>query len=204
MSTRINQVKVQILSMKEHVYMRSDFNDLGNRTLVNRALKSLVAECKLFHASQGIYVKTNTKISLEKLGYIIRKRLGKNPNRIIVIGRSTIHVSKTITLKNSHTHLDQIKLRMAKAVVEQFSVEYIRKESLENLAHWRSIGSWCSANTEWEDIMRHGQDETIIYLMTSEDEEPANRLRQSPPFVGLLSQDQVDELCNFKEPNLRS
>jgi len=40
--------------------------------------------------------------------------------------------------------------------------------------------------------------------MTSEDEEPANRLRQSPPFVGLLSQDQVNELCNLKEPNLRN
>lgn len=197
MSTVIDQVKTQILSMKDHVYLRCDFNVLGNRSLINRALKCLVSEYKLLHVSHGIYVKANAKVSLEKLGYIIRKRLGKNPDRVITIGSSTIHIGKTITLKNSHTHLDQFKLKMAKAVIEQFSIAQIRKSSLKNLAHWRSIGSWCSAYAEWENIMRHGQDETIIYLMTSE-EEPANRLRQSPPFVGLLLQDQINELRNSK------
>lgn len=192
MSTPIEQVKTQILSMKDHVNLRYDFNGLGNRGLINRALKCLVSEYKLLHVSHGIYVKANTKVSLEKLGYIIRKRLGKNPDRVITIGSSTIHIGKLITIKDPHKHLDQIKLRMAKAVVEQFPIEQIRKASLENLAHWKSIGSWCSAYAEWENIMRHEQDETIIYLMTSEDEEPCNRLRQSPPFVGLLLRDEIN------------
>ena len=47
------------------------------------------------------------------------------------------------------------------------------------------MGTWVSAHDEWRALMEHGTEEEIIAVMTRTDER-CNRLRQSPPYVGLV------------------
>lgn len=87
--------------------------------------------------------------------------------------------------------LDRLKLNLAQVVLKNHSIEKIRESSLAAMARWRSIGSWCSGYTEWQNIMENSSDEYIRFVMTSEQEEPCNRLRQSPPYVDLITEEQM-------------
>jgi len=69
----------------------------------------------------------------------------------------------------------------------------IRAHSLANLHRWREAGAWVSAYDEWADILRSGDDGALFAAMLGRDER-ANRLRQSPPYVGLLPRDEVAKL----------
>lgn len=190
----IDKIKANILSRKEKVFLRRDFNELGNRGMVSCALRSLVNESSLLHAGSGIYIKSDFSWSTEKIANVIRNRLGNRVNRTLLIGVTKVHIGKTITIFNASERLNKFKLRIAQTVLEHYSIDEIREVSLKNLAHWKAIGSWCSANDEWQNIMLHGSDDEIIFMMTSEIEEPANRLRQSAPYVGLLSEQQMNSL----------
>jgi hypothetical protein len=57
----------------------------------------------------------------------------------------------------------------------------------------RRIGTWVSAYEEWQEILESGSDGTLFAAMSGRDED-SNRLRQSLPFVGLLSQERVREI----------
>lgn len=85
----------------------------------------------------------------------------------------------------TQTDLDQFKLRAAQAIVATFDMARIRQKSLANLDRWNAQGVWCSAHDEWRSLMTSGSDADIIAVMTGENEY-ANRLRQSPPYSGLL------------------
>lgn len=52
---------------------------------------------------------------------------------------------------------------------------------------------WVSAYDEWKRILEHESDGELFVAMLGRDER-ANRLRQSPPYVGLLSREQVRAL----------
>lgn len=190
----IDQIKANILSRNEKVFLRRDFNELGNRGQVSRALRNLVIESVLQHVGSGIYIKSDVTWPLSKTTNVIRNRLGDRVNRTLLIGVAKVHIGKTITIFSASDRLNKFKLRVAQAVLEHYSTDEIREVSLKNLAHWKAIGSWCSANDEWQNIMLHGSDDEIIFIMTSEIEEPANRLRQSAPYVGLLSEQQMNSL----------
>lgn len=94
--------------------------------------------------------------------------------------------------RNTHDVLDEHKRKLAAAVATQFSANAIRAHSLANLHRWRKAGAWVSAYDEWADILR-GDDGALFAAMLSRDER-ANRLRQSPPYVGLLPRDEVAKL----------
>lgn len=95
---------------------------------------------------------------------------------------------------NASVRLDKLKLMFSTAILERHSIAEIRKKGLENLARWKSQGVWNSGYEEWQKVLQAAPDEYIAYLMTSTDEEPANRLRQSPPYVGLLTQTEVEAI----------
>jgi hypothetical protein len=78
-------------------------------------------------------------------------------------------------------------------VVRDFSPRQIRAQSLANLYRWELQGTWVSAYEEWQEILESDSDGALFAAMLGRDEQ-ANRLRQSLPFVGLLSQEQVREL----------
>jgi len=93
----------------------------------------------------------------------------------------------------SHERLDQIKRALALAVVRRFTPREIRAQSLANLHRWKKQGAWVSAYEEWQEIIERGDDGELFAAMLGRDEH-ANRLRQSPPYVGLLPRDEVRKL----------
>ncbi len=92
-----------------------------------------------------------------------------------------------------HDALDEHKRKLATAVAARFPANAIRAQSLANLHRWRSAGMWVSAYDEWMDILRNDDDGALFAAMLSRDER-SNRLRQSPPYVGLLPRDEVAKL----------
>jgi hypothetical protein len=91
---------------------------------------------------------------------------------------------------SAQQRLDERKRQLAVAVVREFPSRQIRAQSLANLHRWRSQGTWVPAYDEWQHILENPSDGALFAAMLGRDEE-SNRLRQSMPFVGLLSQDQV-------------
>lgn len=95
--------------------------------------------------------------------------------------------------RNAHDMLDEHKRQLAAAVATRFPANAIRAHSLANLHRWREAGAWVSAYDEWTDILHSGDDGALFAVMLGRDER-ANRLRQSPPYVGLLPRDEVAKL----------
>jgi len=89
--------------------------------------------------------------------------------------------------------LDELKRSIALAVVREFSPPQIRAQILANLHRWRNQDAWVSAYDEWSDIARRGDDGELFAAMLGRDD-TATRLRESMPFVGLLSQSEVRRL----------
>lgn len=89
--------------------------------------------------------------------------------------------------------LDEHKRKLAVAVASLFTPNLIRAHSLANLHRWRKNGVWVSAYGEWKEIMESSDDGELFAVMLGRDEY-ANRLRQSPPYVGLLPREAVKKL----------
>jgi len=89
--------------------------------------------------------------------------------------------------------LDELKRSIALAVVRDFTPSQIRAQILANLHRWRGQGVWVSAYDEWRDIAQRGDDGELFAMMLGRDD-TATRLRESMPFVGLLSQSEVRRL----------
>lgn len=101
-------------------------------------------------------------------------------------------------LPNPHDHLDEMKLRMAKAVLKAADLPAIRAKSLANIERWKAQGVWVSAFDEWQELMANGSDDAVLAAMTGRDQ-TANRLRQSPPYSGFLSEDVRQKIVKEKE-----
>jgi antitoxin component of MazEF toxin-antitoxin module len=93
----------------------------------------------------------------------------------------------------SHDTLDELKRSIALAVVRDFTPREIRAQILANLHRWKSQGMWVSAYDEWRAIAQQDDDGALYAAMLGRDQN-AVRLRQSMPFVGLLSQQEVRRL----------
>ncbi len=89
--------------------------------------------------------------------------------------------------------LDEHKRRLAAAVVARFTAQHIRAHSLANLHRWKESGAWVSAYDEWQKILAGAEDGELFAAMLGRDDR-ANRLRQSPPYVGLLPREEVRKL----------
>jgi antitoxin component of MazEF toxin-antitoxin module len=93
----------------------------------------------------------------------------------------------------SHEVLDELKRRIAAAVTARCTANEIRAQSLANLHRWKKGGAWVSAYDEWLEILQCGDDGELFATMLGRDER-SNRLRQSPPYVGLLPREEVRRL----------
>jgi antitoxin component of MazEF toxin-antitoxin module len=92
-----------------------------------------------------------------------------------------------------HQELDELRLKMALAIVRQFTPTQVRAQILANLHRWQRQGMWVSAFDEWRDIANRNDDGALFAAMLGRHEE-AVRLRQSAPYVGLLSPGEVQHL----------
>jgi len=93
----------------------------------------------------------------------------------------------------SHTELDDHKRRLAVAVVSACSANHIRAQSMANLQRWKANGVWGPAYEEWQRLLENAADGELFAVMLGRDER-SNRLRQSPPYVGMLPRAQVEKL----------
>ena len=89
--------------------------------------------------------------------------------------------------------LDELKLKLACEVVSRCTPKLIRAQGLANLSRWKKSGTWASAYTEWQEILESASDGELFAVMLGRDEN-SNRLRQSPPYVGLLPREVVTRL----------
>ena len=93
----------------------------------------------------------------------------------------------------SHRTLDELKRSIALAVLRRFTPREIRAQILANLHRWKSQGTWVPAYGEWLDLANREDDAALFAAMLGHDDH-AVALRQSMPFVGLLSQEEVRRL----------
>ena len=92
-----------------------------------------------------------------------------------------------------HAELDELKRRISLEVLARHKPVVIRRRSLDNLARWKKSGVWCGAYDEWLEILEHGSDEALFGAMAGTDDR-GNRLRQSPPYAGMLPRDVLERL----------
>lgn len=119
------------------------------------------------------------------------------------IGADYVHdVALSNELMNDHDILDEIKRRRAMAVLEVATMATIRGIGLANISRWISQGVYCSAFDEWTTLLTHGTDDEIKEIMTSTSQN-ANRLRQSPPYVGILDQEMSKEIAQHTRKELK-
>jgi antitoxin component of MazEF toxin-antitoxin module len=95
--------------------------------------------------------------------------------------------------RNRQVVLDDLKLTISMEVVSRFSAQDIRKKSLKNLRRWKKSGTWIKPYDEWTEILLSGDTDLLIRTMISRDER-SNRLRQSMPYVGMLSSEILERL----------
>jgi antitoxin component of MazEF toxin-antitoxin module len=93
----------------------------------------------------------------------------------------------------THQELDELRRALSLAVVRRCSPREIRAQILANLHRWQRQGVWVSAYDEWRRIAQSGDDGVLFAAMLGCDEK-AVRLRQSMPYVGLLSEAEVSKL----------
>ncbi|MBX3694764.1 MAG: hypothetical protein KF790_06295 [Steroidobacteraceae bacterium] len=93
----------------------------------------------------------------------------------------------------SHRALDELKRRIALAVIRDFTPRQIRAQIVANLHRWKEQGMWIPAYDEWRALALGEEDGALLAAMLGRDEN-AVRLRQSMPFVGLLSPEEVTRL----------
>ncbi len=93
----------------------------------------------------------------------------------------------------STEELDEHKRRLAAAVVSRFTARHIRAHGLGNLYRWKANGVWNCAYDEWKRLLEHAEDGELFAMILGRDER-SNQMRQSPPYVGMLSREDVRRL----------
>lgn len=181
-----DRLKKCIAASEGAVFLRKDFWHLGSYRQVSRALDALQTDEIVVRAGYGVYLRPDAPAVQETVQQV-RARLGRRVKRHLTIAGITIavgvrHAGRT----NAQSRLDERKLATAKLLLARFTIGEIRRKSLANLQAWHVNGTWVSASEEWRALMASGSDAQIIAVMTGRGEN-ANRLRQSPPYVGLLA-----------------
>lgn len=182
--TITQRVRTYIEMAPTQTFLRRDFAHFGSARQVSKCLAALQHDGLIVRAGRGLYLREDLT-TIEAALSAIRDRLGRRARRLVIIFGVTVALGDTKARRNQQTVLDAKKLASAKRVVQCCTVDQIRHKSLENIKRWNSKGTWVSALDEWRLLMEHGTDQEIIAVMTGTDER-SNRLRQSPPYVGLV------------------
>jgi hypothetical protein len=187
------RLRKRIESSPQEVFLRKDFEHLGNYRQLSRALDALQSEAVVVRAGYGVYLRPKL-VSVETAVRKVRERLGHRVNRQLTVAGTTVVLgAKAVERTNDQDRLDRRKLVMARTILKLCSIDEIRRKSLENIRRWNESGVWVSAHDEWRKILEHGSDREVIEAMTGEDER-ANRLRQSAPYSGLLNTATLERL----------
>ena len=187
------RLKITIKKSRRDVFLRDDFSKLGGTyRQLSRALSELQSEQVVVRAGYGLYMRPTLR-DVEKAVEQVQQRLGRRVRREVTIGDTTVQMGFPSRAINKQEVQDRRKLAMARLIVEKFTVSEIRKRSLENIARWQKKGVWVSAFEEWRELLTSGADPQLLAVMTGLDEN-SNRLRQSAPYAGLLTQAEVEAI----------
>lgn len=196
--TITQRLRACIEAAPAQTFLRRDFAHLGSARQLSRCLAVLQGEGVIERAGHGLYLRPEA-MTIEAAVCAVRDRLGRRARRLVTFAGVTVDLGDTGQRPNRQTLLDAKKLASAARVVQCCTVDQIRCKSLENIERWNSKGTWVSAHDEWRALMERGTDQEIIAVMTGTDER-CNRLRQSPPYVGLVEPVALDEVKRRPAP----
>nr|WP_315394934.1 hypothetical protein [uncultured Duganella sp.] len=180
-----------IKNSRRDVFLREDFLKLGGTyRQLSRALSDLQSEQVVLRAGYGLYIRPGVQ-DVKKGIEQVQRRLGPRVRREVTIGGTTVKLGMPSNTGNKQDHQDNRKLAMAKLIVKKFTMHEIRQRSLENIERWQKKGVWVSAFDEWRQLLIAGADHQLLTAMTGRDAY-SNRLRQSAPYAGLLTQAEVE------------
>lgn len=182
--TTLQRLKKFIEEAPGDILIRQDFAHLGSARQLSRALAILQNEEFITRAGQGVYLRSH-ELPVQTILSAVRRRLGLRTKRLITVSGTTIALGETSAPLNRQSLLDAKKLASAVRVVQNCTVDQIRRKSLANIKRWNDKGTWVSAHDEWRLLMEQGSDQEVLAVMTGTDER-SNRLRQSAPYVGLV------------------
>jgi hypothetical protein len=192
-TTLKERLKSTIRRSRHNVFLRDDFMQLGGTyRQLSRALSELQSERVVVRAGYGVYMRPTVR-ELENGIEQVRQRLGRRVRREVTIGGITVQPGMPSSMPNKQDVQDRRKLAMAGRVIEKFALPIIRRRSLENMDRWQKNGVWVSAFEEWRQLLISGTDQQVLAVMTGHDEK-SNRLRQSAPYAGLLTQAEVEAI----------
>jgi hypothetical protein len=104
----------------------------------------------------------------------------------------------------SHQFLDALALAYHRAVAARLRTEpkAVIEVARENIARWLSSGSFDAGTAaslhEWEEILDTSNSEQLMAVITEESDE-GQRLRQSSPFAGVLTDEERLEIMTACE-----
>lgn len=192
-ATLKERLKLTIKRSRHEVFLRGDFVNLGGTyRQLSRALSELQREQVVVRAGYGLYMRP-TVSEVEKGIEQVQRRLGRRVRREVTIAGITVQLGIPSSMPNKQDVQDRRKLIMARRIAEKFALPIIRSRSLENMKRWQENGVWVSAFEEWRQLLINGSDQEVLSAMTGLDEK-SNRLRQSAPYAGLLTQAEVEAI----------
>ena len=102
----------------------------------------------------------------------------------------------------SHQWLDACNLAMTRRIAEKIQKKpELMNIARDNLRRWKKIRCpWPPALREWEQILARNTDEDILAILTQDNDE-GQRLRQSDPFVGILTEKERMWFLDNYEPD---
>ena len=92
-------------------------------------------------------------------------------------------------LFGSHQWLDRANLEMCRAIAKKIRREpNLMRIPRANLRYWESrFGGLPQAHREWKEILERNPTRRVLELLTQDNDE-GQRLRQSDPFIGILTE----------------
>lgn len=101
-----------------------------------------------------------------------------------------------------HQYIDDRSLELDRAILQKIRRDPSLLEiAKENIHHWlkRNDRGSLDPTLEWKEILEHSPFDEILSWLDREDDE-AVRLRQSSPFVGILSDQERTAIFKRYEP----
>jgi hypothetical protein len=108
----------------------------------------------------------------------------------------------------SHQFLDWVNLNLHREIATRLRADAgaVIERARQNIQRWKPAHAGTiseSALAEWENLLATKSPEELIAIIT-EDSDEGQRLRQSTPFTGILTQAERDELWRRCEERLVS
>ena len=93
--------------------------------------------------------------------------------------------------KHSHQMVDAWDLAMCKLIAKKIRKDpSLMEVPRRNLQHWKEkYGGLERAHREWETILNENSIEQVLEILTQDNDE-GQRLRQSDPFAGILTDEE--------------